>query len=147
MKNDAAGNLRTGIARRLSCKVVRLRMYNNSTPNHVLNAEPVRIDDHKRVSAVGEKRRQVSGVIRMWAFAGIIVATGLRIAFPSARAALMDVESEHAGRARRTGIRKPVDIRDDHHPLLIREELDGAGYIIFFVITVQMCACRGGVEE
>lgn len=146
-KDDAAGDLRAGIARRLSRKVVRLRVYDDGSSDHVVNAESVRINYHERVSAVGEKRRQVSGVMRMRAFARIIVAAGLRIAFSGTRAAFVDVESENSGGARNPGIWKAVYVCDDHDSIFIREELDGTGYVIFIIIAAHMRYCRGGVEK
>ena len=146
-EDGTAGNLRAGIARRLSRKVVRLRVYDDGSSDHIVNAESVRINNHERVSAVGEKRRQVSGVMGMRAFAGIIVAAGLRIAFSGTRAAFVDVESENSGGARSPGIRKAVYVCDDHDSIFIREEFDGTGYVIFIIIAAHMRYCRRGVEE
>ena len=93
----AAGDPSPGISRGLGVKIIGVLVDHDGTAEDIGNAKPA--CQHRLISfaAIGEQRRQIAGVIRMFHALGIEMAVGFREIRAGAVRALVDMEAEKTG--------------------------------------------------
>ena len=93
----AAGDPSPGVPRRLGIKIIGVLVDHDGTAEDIRHAEAA--CQHRLISfaAIGEQRRQIAGVIRMFHALWIEMAVGFREIRASAVRALVDMEAEKTG--------------------------------------------------
>lgn len=105
----AAANLIAGIAGWLSVEIVWILVDDNGTAQDLRDGEPFVIERKPGISLVGQKRRHVTGMLRVEHVGGVIVHSGVWKAFACAVAEFMNMHRIIFGRAVCDHVREPED--------------------------------------
>lgn len=126
-KYCAAGNLASGVAGRLRCKIIWVAVDDDGFANDICNRKAVREVCHPCETVVPEQRRHIALMSRMRAGRGIIMlpGVGIRVAAVSgAGIALVDMEAEDVVRTAIIRCGKPIDFCVHQYAVLSMVETD-----------------------
>ncbi len=107
--NDSASDFFSGITGRLTGKVIRHTVYDDGSPDNIINREALVIEYLIGISLIAQKGRQVARMLGMGHMSGVIMVSGLSERF-GAVPVFMDMHAVETAGAGSTDIGKAEDL-------------------------------------